>query len=135
MHKIQNPTSEIRNPNGRAWACHKKNGYYNNPKPTILNPNSEPPNSKIQTARLDPVSGPHVMENGAQFPRNGEQLWCGKTAVLRAQLFDCGHQKGRKKKVRGNLLLSWPPITEWNRRCVCRCVWFLGFFMRKAVEQ
>ena len=51
--KIQDPKSKIQNPNGRVWGCHKKNGYYDNPKSKIQNPKSEiqNPKSKIQNPK------------------------------------------------------------------------------------
>ena len=35
---MQNPKSQLQNPNGPVWACHKQNGYYNNTKSKIRNP-------------------------------------------------------------------------------------------------
>ena len=51
--EIQNPRSKIQNPNGRVWGCHKKNGYYDNPKSKIQNPRSkiQNPKSKIRNPK------------------------------------------------------------------------------------
>ena len=51
--KIQDPKSKIQNPNGRVWGCHKKNGYYDNPKSKIQDPKSkiQDPKSKIQNPK------------------------------------------------------------------------------------
>ena len=48
-NRAQKPKARIRNPNGRVWACHKKNGYHNNPISKIQNPKP-----KIRNPKLNP---------------------------------------------------------------------------------
>ncbi len=55
--------------------------------------------------------------------------WCGKREVLGFNPLNVG-TKRTKKIACPSLLLPCQSITEWN----CGCLWFLMFFMRKAVE-
>ena len=71
--KIQNPKSKIQNPNGRVWGCHKKNGYYDNPKSKIQNPRSkiQNPKSEIQ----DPKSKIQSPKSKLQTPKSKRPVW------------------------------------------------------------
>ena len=81
------PKSEIQNPNGCAWGCHRKNGYYDNPSSKIQDPKSkyqnprskiQIPKSKIQTPRSkiqDPNSKIQTSKQPIWFLDFGVWIW------------------------------------------------------------
>ena len=72
------PKSEIQNPNGCAWGCHRKNGYYDNPSSKIQDPKSkyQNPRSKIQDPKSklqDPKS--KIQTPKSKRPNNPFDFW------------------------------------------------------------